>query len=270
MKALKDRWIIFKDIIFDPWVLLFLICTISLIFISQSTDSSNTLTTILSLLISISSAILGARIMEQWLDISESNILITRSKTAVRGLKLLLSNIFSMDKRIRFYMSLKKEDKININNLKLIFSDFEARCNILAEETVNSIENWTDITPEADVKTHIGVITELQTNLKNANDNIEKIKTENENYIGESTIEKEKLEEKLKIAEDDARQYREKLRQKEIGFGLNVGTQAATLSTATIIPNVAIANPTVWLNSNAKFSADDVFSNESNSILPDE
>ncbi len=38
-------------------------------------------------------------------------------------------------------------------------------CKLLQEETVSSIENWTDIVPEADIKTQVGVISELGQNL---------------------------------------------------------------------------------------------------------
>ena len=36
------------------------------------------------------------------------------------------------------------------------------KCNTLHEETINAIENWTDIIPEADVTTQIGKIGALQ------------------------------------------------------------------------------------------------------------
>ena len=189
-------------------------------------------------MISISSAILGSRITKEWLDIAEGNILIVRGKAAVRGLKLLLSNIISVDNRIKLLINLTKENKIDINNIELIFSELGDRCKSLAEETVCSIENWTDITSEADVKTHIGIITDLKIKLDYTEKDLTEMKIEKETIEGKTTIEKNELEIKYREKETEAELLREKLRQKEIGFGISVGTQAATISTLGKLPDM--------------------------------
>src|SRR5262249_41165089 len=51
-------------------------------------------------------------------------------------------------------------------------------CTMLSEETIGAIENWTDIVPEADIKSQIGVVTGLQDKLTDNQNALEKMRAE--------------------------------------------------------------------------------------------
>lgn len=231
MSSLKSKWYQFLFILFDPWILLFLIGTVVLFLIKpdKSGGSSETTIVIITVLISISSAILGARISKQWVDISEGSVLKTKGQSAVRSLKLLLNSIISMDRRIKYYFQLNADSSLDIDNLKLVFSDIEERCNLLEEETINSIENWTDIVPDADIKTHIGIISDLKLKLENTLIELEGLKNERDEIKDKTQDEKIKFEKIFLEKEKETVKLREELKKKEVGFGIGVGAQAATL-----------------------------------------
>lgn len=257
MQKITDKWKIFLSIIFDPWVFIFMLSTI-LLFVYKyniSTNAQPTTMVIITLMITLSSAILGSRITKQWIDISEGSLLVARGRSAVRSLKLLLSSIFSLDRRVKYYIHQKKNNNLGKDSLDLIFSEFCERCNILSEETVSSIENWTDIIPEADIKTHIGIISDLKANLENTKKELNQISLEKDEIKGRKDKEKKQLEAQIKTKEREIDDLREELRQKEIRFGINVGTQATTLgsfSPGSIMSNI----PGIIKNKNINENSD--------------
>ncbi len=163
------KWGVFiQIIILDPWTFLFLLTSILLLYISGK-QNNPTIITLLSSLLSISSAVVGARILKQWVDINEGGIVVARGNAAVRGLKLLLTSIISLDKRINQYIS-QDQNKESINPMIInLLNEIKGRCDLMTEEAVNSIENWTDIIPEANIKTQIGVISEYKGKLESSN-----------------------------------------------------------------------------------------------------
>ena len=164
MDNLKKRWKIFGNIIFDPWTIVLLFITILLLFYSSSNEISE-LKVILSTLSSLSSAILGSRIITIWVNETEGRILLTRGKTAIRNLILLLKNVHLLEGRIKTYLLRHKSQKLSKSELQTYFEETIEKCYVIEEEAVNSIEDWKDIIPEADVKTKIGLITDLKIQL---------------------------------------------------------------------------------------------------------
>lgn len=189
-QKLKQKWIDFFKVLFDPWVVFLLILIVGLIIIS-SIIIETYIQTIITTLISIVSGLLGGIISYKWFQMTEGRVIIARGKTAIRGLKLILLNIANIEKRAKHYiLSIDTENK----EYKLIKNNFEEvieKCNILEEEIISSIENWTDIIPEVhNLKTQIGIITEmkvkeskLEMEIQKLSKEIESIKTEDSDVI---------------------------------------------------------------------------------------
>jgi hypothetical protein len=212
---LKDKWSIFLNVILDPWVVILLIATISFINYSIRTEDKK-LIAVITLIISLASGILGGIIANRWAQMTELRVLVARGKSAIRSLKLILLNISNIEKRTKEYIaSIDKGNK----EYKLITSNFEEvieKCNILEEEIISSIENWTDIIPEvANLKTQIGFVTELKIEKTELESDILSLHKKIEIVKEEGSKQKEKLQLYLSEKESDLSKTRQKLREVE-------------------------------------------------------
>lgn len=214
-ESLKDKWCNFLNILFDPWVIIMLTATILLIIYSSKTDNQE-LETIINLIMSLSSGLLGVIITNKWAQMTELKVLVARGKSAIRSLKLILLNISNIEKRTKYYITCL--DKDNIEH-KLITSNFEEvieKCNILEEEIISSIENWTDIIPEvANLKTQIGLVSEMKLRQIELENDISTLNKEIETIKEEGSKQKEDLHKRLIDKENDLSNTRKKLRETE-------------------------------------------------------
>lgn len=232
--TLKEKWENFFNIILDPWVILLLVATVVFIICStQTTD--NKIAPILTLIISLMSGLLGGIIANRWAQMTELTVLVARGKSAIRSLKLILLNISNIEKRTKVYIT--NIDKKN-EDYKIIKSNFEEvieKCNILEEEIISSIENWTDIIPEvANLKTQIGVISQMKLKQTDLEDDISALNKKIEKEKEEDSKEKEELQKKLKNKEAELNTTREKLNKAESKINTSVlsGLTSSTLNTA--------------------------------------
>lgn len=234
MTKLTKRWGLFLSIVLDPWTLCFLFVIAFLVYKSLTqTPQSITSSTLFTLLITFTSAVLGGRIAKQWVDVTEGGILVARGKAAVRGLKLLLSSIISLDKRISYYLTQPHIEKASVT--KIILEEIRERCNILAEESVSSIENWTDIIPEADVKTHIGVISDLKYQLESTAKEMQSLNAELSQTKDKSKEDLDDLMKRIKDKDNELSKLERELRRKAANFGLSFDpTSGSSATIATI------------------------------------
>jgi predicted nucleic acid-binding Zn-ribbon protein len=221
-QTLKDKWGNFCNVIFDPWVFIMLLMTIVFICYSNQTDNKN-LVSIITLIISLLSGILGGIVANKWDQMTELKVLVVRGNSAIRSLKLILLNISNIEKRTKDYItSIDKDNK----EYKLITSNFEEvieKCNILEEEIISSIENWTDIIPEvANLKTQIGIISEMKLTQAELEGDITILNKKIETTKKEGSKEKEELQIQLADKELDLNKTRQKLREAESKINTSV------------------------------------------------
>ena len=153
MKTFLLKWYNFVKIVVDPWFILPAAFTVYFSIVINSTKEPNIIT-LLTVLISLFSGIAGSVLTKNIISINGEDALRARGKVSIRSLKLILGNLYSFGKRI----NTQKDNNQNVFSIQDIYE----RITILEEEVLSSIENWTDIIPEADMKTQIGIITELQ------------------------------------------------------------------------------------------------------------
>lgn len=232
--TLKERWGSFFNIILDPWVIVLLIATV--VFIIYSTQiKNNQILAISTLIISLISGLLGGIIANRWAQMTELTVLVARGKSAIRSLKLILLNISIIEKRTKVYITCV--DKRN-EDYKLIKSNFEEvieKCNILEEEIISSIENWTDIIPEvANLKTQIGLISEMKLKQTELEDDISTLNIKIEKEKEEGSKEKNELQKRLKNKETELYTTREQLNKAENKINTSVlsGLTSSALTNA--------------------------------------
>ena len=217
MDDFKKRWGVFLSLIFDPWVIL-LTVALGLLFWQGPKQSGAGFGSIVFVMITLASAVLGGRITKQWVDVTEGGVVIARGKSAVRGLMLLLRNIASLERRVvRFLESDEGEEEIDQVTARN-YEEIVEFCSLLQEETVNSIENWTDILPEADIASRIGVITDLRLELESAGSELGELQSELDQAKDSSEMEKQALKKQIGDQERRISGLRSQIVEKQVFF----------------------------------------------------
>jgi hypothetical protein len=218
---LGDQWKAFWNIVLDPWVVLLFIATICLSVILIIGQPDKIVVAILTFLVSLFSGILGGIVAKRWDDISQEKVIETRGKLANRGLNLLLSNVIGMERRVRLYLQRYTDSKykkyVSSEVLKTYFEEIVEKCVILEENVINSIEDWTDILPDAEIKSVVDLMRDLKEKYSNSVSELEKVNNSLQETREKTGNEIDKLKaEKKKITEELTRiegELRDKTRQ---------------------------------------------------------
>jgi hypothetical protein len=219
LENLCKQWRLFLEVIFDPWNL-FLIISVGALFYNSVNQTNILASTLLFILITLASAILGGRIAKQWTDLTEGSIAIARGRSAVRSLKLLLRLITALEKRISEFRFNESEIEKYPEVTKRNYEEAIETCKQLQEQTVNSIENWTDIVPEADIKTEIGVISDLKDKLKSAANDLAKLNLQIQEVEGKSAKEISQMQSQILAKEGQIMSLERDIKNKDRLVGL--------------------------------------------------
>lgn len=170
--------------------------------------------------------------------------LVARGKSAIRSLKLILLNISNIENRTKDYISrLDSENK----EYKLIKSNFEEvieKCNILEEEIISSIENWTDIIPEVEnIKTQIGLISDMKIREVELKNDISDLSGKITAITKEGSQLKDELLEKLTAKENELAQTKEKLKKAEISVNESILSGLTSTQSASGFNVLTLGNP---------------------------
>lgn len=178
-KSWKNLGVIFLAPIFISIIVAVVFCCVSII------QENKILIGIFGVIANIFSGIAGGLILKEWGEIENRNILLEKGKSATRSLGLLRDNIFSLKNEVS--KSLKQtSDKEKGKNLDLIKNNFEStieRCELLNKSVINSIEEWKDIIPEADITSSFTKISDLEKEIKKLREEKSKDKEENDRKI---------------------------------------------------------------------------------------
>lgn len=200
-KAFLRRWASFILAVLDPWTFVLLLSAAMLVY-GSSLQTDKRFAAVLTVAASLCSGLLGGVVAKKWGEHTERHVLIARGRSAIRNLRLLLSSIGTMEKRVEKYVGRLAEPNCSQDVVRTYLEEILDRCVVLHDEGINAIENWTDIIPEADITTQIGKIGDLQSRIA-ANmteiDGLRQQLTESENRSeGEIRAAQERVREKKK------------------------------------------------------------------------
>lgn len=248
MSSLRKEWKGFAGIVFSPWVIVLFLTAIAFDAVlvhytsKLSTPGANidiSLVTVLAFIASLSSGILGGVIGKRWDDFIGERVIVTRGKSAVRSLKLLLGNIVALERRVNKYLERHIDENQRENQtpevIRTYLEEVIERCRVLGEETISSIENWTDIVPGADIKTQIGLISELTSEIEQLALQLHDLTAELEETKGISETETKRLHAEIRKKEKELSEARRELEQKRIGItGVTVPSVQLTSGSFTL------------------------------------
>lgn len=261
MKGTGQRWKEFLCVLGDPWVIVFALTTAGLIIYSGR-DHGGTQEALSTTMLIVASAILGGRVARVWTDISESSALVARGRLAVRGLKLLLGDLVYVDRRIQLHLMRRKRSLAEPKQMRLLLEEVRGRCAAMSEEAVSSIENWTDILPEADVRSQIGIISDLVGKLDAAQHEVKRVSAALAGKEAEAAGERERLTSELEEKEAEVARLRKDLlyRQVNLGtgqyaspqfdidskYGPSISSLTSLLSSGTWVPDSSGTEDSGW------------------------
>lgn len=195
---LKDDWKKFVEVVLNPIIVVLAGLTIYLCYILQNTDKTDgNLSVLLTVAISIFSGVVGNRIHAKTQIHEGEEKLITRGQSAIRGLSIILSGINNFNLRIRDCAKLIEEEKDNRVVLRRNYEEFVDKCIHLQEQTINAIEEWKDIVPDADISKLHQNISKLEREKLSAEERIQILTKELSEAKGDIISTKSKLKEAI-------------------------------------------------------------------------
>lgn len=218
MSAHRERWSAFFKVVLDPWNLLLKLAVGGIFYVSLQKAEPLT-SALLSVLLTLTAAVLGGRITQQWSAVTEAGVLIARGRSAVRSLKLLLRNVAALESRIRSFLAKEEELQRYPEVTKRNYEEAIAICSLLQEETVSSIENWTGIVPEADIKTQVGVISDLKRSIDEKESELTQLQTTLNEAKGKSDQERSHLRDLIKEKEKQILDLEREIVEKKVRLG---------------------------------------------------
>lgn len=248
MSNFKETWRGFFSAIFDPWVLVLFGLTSGMLALSYlyansiASSSNDLLFPIFSFWIAISAGILGSKIAKGLSNRNRGQDLFSRGCSTIRDLKLLFTNLVTLENRIAFQLA--QGTKLTSDSLKFYLEEIIEKITILKEEVINSIESWADVIPDAKLKSHIEVFNDLKLALHFSRVEIENLKKQLKSTNRNSKKDLEELASKLKEQEKEFGQLREKVLEtkknldKTLLSGISTSILTASMNTSEILPEL--------------------------------
>ncbi|WP_313243902.1 hypothetical protein [Stenotrophomonas rhizophila] len=175
---LGQKWIAFRDLWLEPFNA-FLTLILLVMYALGLAGLDGVVGVLSQSVLALAAGVLGGRIANAISTVNSQAVLKARGTVAVRGLNLMLRNVSALDKRVDSFRR-DAGDVLQSKNYEEILQ----MCRVLSEEGITSIENWTDIVPEARKASIAALLAELR-------EGIEGLKAE-----------KESLEQQLDGAKD--------------------------------------------------------------------
>ena len=154
-KKFLQEWKNFAITIFSPWTVCLIAITLYFAYRTAGQKTPENIA-IFTFILSIFSGVTGGLISKNWMDLTEQRVLVTRGKSAIRSLVLLIFNIGSAQLRVGEYSAeiedLGDDEDPDSDLVANWLKEEILRLNNLREEAIKSVENWTDIIPEANIR----------------------------------------------------------------------------------------------------------------------
>lgn len=220
---LEERWRAFRTAVLDPWAVLLAALTVGLALAVVQLENPPAVWA-LTVMLSVVAGIFGGLVTSRWNVIAEEGPAVTRGKVAVRSLKLLLANIDSLEQRVSTYLErwrdAERKERLSDEVVETYLEEVIRSCGALVEGALSSIENWTDIIPEADIRTQIGVISSLKEERAELTQHLDRLMHEFEEVKGRSEEEARELRAEISDRTEELRDLNRQLRaQVPGGFG---------------------------------------------------
>ena len=250
----KNRWGNLIFVILDPSVIILLVICIVLFFVSKN-QTNTTMLFILTLAMSLFTGILGSVFTKRYDDIFETKIIHSKGQSATRNLQFILNSSIDLEKRIGEYLKRFSDDestkKISKEVVRTYLEEAIRNCVSIEENIVNSLLDWKDIVPEADIQEIINSITKYKEQIINQEKMLAKIAKELQDEKNQSVKEKIQLKKDKENLEKLIFNNRAQVYKESANSGIN------NISGSLVTGGTIFANPS-FDTSNKPFSFDGI------------
>lgn len=246
------RWENLIYVVFDPAVIILLIICVILFFVSKN-QTDTTMLFILTLAMSLFTGILGSVFTKRYDDIFETKIIHSKGQSATRNLQFLLNNSIDLEKRIGEYLKRFSEDvttkTISKEVIRTYLEEAIRNCVSIEENIVNSLLDWKDIVPEADIQEKINSITKYKEQIIHQEKMLAEITKELQDEKNQSVKEKNLLKKEKENLEKLIYSNRAQVYKESAKSGIN------NISGSLVTGGTILANPS-FDTSNKPFTFD--------------
>lgn len=202
----------FLSIVLSPGSAIFLVVAIGCLYLSYIKFDEQSLSNILAVLASISAAVAGTFLKDDWDKMQESSLLVEKGRSAIRNLESIEKQIIQIRRWIKLFL----ENKTAKRDLK----EIDRHLSTTEMNITSGLLDWIDIIPELQEKEN--EMKNYKETLKAFNNEILKIKRES---IKAGESKKKKLEKRMRDLETEIEKLKEeKIEHGQINNALSIGS----------------------------------------------
>lgn len=184
----KEKWSLVWEIIFDPKMIILAILIIGCLVGFYMKDDAD-MRYVIGAFIAILSSIYSGIASNKWLSATEMQLIEMRGRSAIRNLSSIKSRISSVEHRIHCFLK-ECEGQQNVDLIKAHFEELDYSIIDLRRSTIDAIENWQDLIPEADYSEYLKREKQIQKEIEKSRIKLESIKSE-----GQEAAQKKEIQE---------------------------------------------------------------------------
>lgn len=231
---LKKKWLVFFAMLLDPVTSVLIGLYVILTILGCLNKDNSAVFYFIYIASTILAGFAGSRMYKLWSDYNEINVATTRGKVAIANLALLVQNILEYKEKTRKYTD-SIEGNANISVIRVFLEEIYSMFGILQRESINAIENWSDIIPDANIKEKIADLNEKETSLIEKYAERNKLSEELSKVKEDAFQAKKDLEEEKKQKEKEINELNKKLNEAK--------SEISKSSVGGLFPNYKISIP---------------------------
>lgn len=183
----KEKWSLVGDIIFDPKMIILAILIIACLVGFCVNEGNADMRYVIGAFIAILSSIYSGIASNKWLSATEMQLIEMRGRSAIRNLSSIKSRISSVEHRIHCFLK-ECEGKENTELIKAHFEELDYSIIDLRRSTIDAIENWQDLIPEADYSEYLKREKQIQKEIEKSRIKLESIKEQGEETVHKQVV----------------------------------------------------------------------------------
>ena len=155
--SLSKNWAAFYEVFLSPGVMILILATSCLVYLAETAgpeELPQTLRIAFTVVVSVLSSVVGALVWKRWNDAAESSILVTRGKSAVRGLNLLLQSLTAAEARVIRFRNGARSTPNPTEYFSLMCDEIQDRIDFLGRDTCPSCGETIDSDSVIPMKYH--------------------------------------------------------------------------------------------------------------------
>ena len=223
MREFFLKWGRYLSILLSPDVVISVIAA-SIFGYWSTIATDNTTEAVSAVVMAILAGVAGARLSTMIIEQSRKGQIFTRGQSAVRGLGLILANLGTLEAQLE-----KARAGCKDSQLEKDFMYIKSLAVVVQRQAVNSMEEWKDILPEADVLRMIDDLSKKVSDADELRDALESI----QNKLNEAQNDAGTKSEQLTTLKQQKAKLERELREKELE-ALRVLPSSLSLSTSPL------------------------------------